>query len=94
MALRVANPHEPKGFKMFTMTLSSIGNPDLAQYTPISDPESIETGNLEGIVAAAEEYIALWNLGAGNWPVPMVNEDTIPYGSLAFNMRITGTKDL
>jgi len=77
---------------MFTMTLSSIGNPDLAQYTSISDPESIEADSFDGIVAAAEEYISLWNLGAGNWPAPMIYRCSNPYGKLAFNGRITESR--
>ncbi|MCH8135632.1 MAG: hypothetical protein IIB77_06610 [Proteobacteria bacterium] len=47
---------------MFTMKLSSVGNPDLAQYIPTSDPESIEMDSLDGVIAVADDYIARWNL--------------------------------
>lgn len=70
------------------MTLTSVGNPDLAQYTPVSDPEEIEANRLDELVDGASAYISRWNLGAGNWSIPVVFENGGPHGRLAYNMRI------
>jgi len=57
---------------MYTVELYSHGNPDLGQYTSVSDRESVQADSLEDLREAARDYIRRWNLGAGNWPSPTV----------------------
>ena len=57
---------------MYTVDLHSHGNPDLAQYTSVREPELAQAANL----------------GAGNWPVPVVYEDGEPVGNLTYNLGL------
>ena len=73
---------------MYTVDLYSNGNPDLGQYTPVSDRESMQADNLEDLRELAREYIRRWNLGSGNWPFPTVFEDGKAVGRLAYNLQL------
>ena len=75
---------------MYTVELYSRGNPDLGQYAPVSDRESVRAESLEDLREAAREYIRRWNLGSGNWPLPPVYEHDELVGRLAYNMQIVG----
>ena len=75
---------------MYTLELYSHGNPDLGQYAPVSDRESVQADNLEVLKELAREYIRRWNLGSGNWPLPTVYEDEKPVGRLSYNLRFIG----
>jgi hypothetical protein len=76
---------------MYTANLYSNGNPDLGQFTPVSDRESVQAETLEDIRTFARDYIRRWDLGSGNWPLPMVYENGKSVGGLAYNMQIVGT---
>jgi hypothetical protein len=80
---------------MYTLDLFSHGNPDLGQYAPVSDRESVRADSLEDLREAARDYIRRWNLGSGNWPLPTVYEDGKPVGRLAYNLQLaTGLETL
>jgi len=52
----------------YVMMLRSVGNPDYAQYTSISEPRAVKAKTLRAMVRAVEEYIKEWDLGGGNFP--------------------------
>lgn len=74
---------------MYTMTLQSVGNPDFGQYEPISEPLTVHAPTLEGMRAAAEEYIDFWDLGGGNWVSPVVRDEAgNAIGHFSYNLRL------
>lgn len=72
---------------IFTMRLSSCGNPDHGQYSPISDPKVVTGSTLAEMRKAAEAYIAEWDLGGGNWKDPVVKQGSKVIGHFSYNGR-------
>ena len=72
--------------------LSTVGNPDLNQYAPISYSERIQSDTLQGLRAKAQEYQDEWDIGGGNWKDPIVYEvhgkTKKKIGSMSYNLRI------
>ena len=52
----------------FIMRLHSVGNPDFAQYAPVSNPEVVTGDTLQEMVELHAAYIEKWNMGGGNHP--------------------------
>lgn len=77
---------------MYTMKLSSRGNPDFGQYAPLSEPETVTGETLADIVKAAERYCGFWNLGGGNWTTPAVKRDGKVIGYISYNGRVWESK--
>jgi len=72
----------------YTAKLRSCGNPDHGQYTPVSNPQTVESDTPQGIVTAASAYIVRWNLGGGNWPTIVVRCDGRPFAVISYNGRL------
>ena len=72
--------------------ISTVGNPDHKQYSPISNPEWIEADTLQDLRAKAQEYQDEWDVGGGNWKNPIVyevrGETKKKIGSLSYNLRL------
>jgi hypothetical protein len=73
--------------KRYRMQLSSVGNPDFGQYAPVSEPEWAFGDTLGEMRKAAEAYRSKWELGGGNWTVPVVLEGEKVVGHFSYNMR-------
>ncbi len=73
---------------MYEMKLSSCGNPDHGQYSPISEPEVVRGETLKDMAAHCERYIEEWNLGGGNWKDPIVKLDGKKIGRFSYNGRL------
>lgn len=79
---------KPKA-RTYVVILKSVGNPDYAQYVPISEPKAIRATSLKAIVKAAQEYIEFWDLGGGNWPETEIRDrDGKSVGFLSYNGRV------
>ena len=72
---------------MYTMKCRSVGNPDHAQYAPVSDPQVITGETLLEIRTKALAYIAEWELGGGNWPQCIVKLNDKKVGYMSYNGR-------
>jgi hypothetical protein len=72
----------------YTMTLKSVGNPDFAQYVPVSEPSVVEAETLAELRNACDAYIRKWDLGGGNWTNPAVREDRKVVGYFSYNGRL------
>lgn len=72
---------------MYTMKCRSVGNPDHAQYAPVSDSKVIYGENLIEIRTKALEYIGYWELGGGNWPNCIVKFNEKKVGYMSYNGR-------
>jgi len=77
----------------YTCKLRSVGNPDHAQYAPVSNPKFVESDTLTGIASAAREYISFWNLGGGNWPKTIVKQHGKPVAIISYNGRLWDFRD-
>jgi hypothetical protein len=75
------------------MMLRSVGNPDLGQYAPVSEPTAVKGKTLRAMVQAAEEYRDEWNLGGGNWIKPEVRLDGKPVAWISYNGRVWDSPD-
>lgn len=73
--------------QIFTMRLSSCGNPDWDQYAPISEPKVVTGSTLAEMRKAAEDYSDEWNLGGGNWMNPVVKQGKKVIGYFSYNGR-------
>mgnify|MGYP003577335475 CR=1 FL=1 len=73
--------------QIFTMRLSSCGNPDWDQYAPISEPKVVTGSTLAEMRKACEDYIEEWNLGGGNWKDPVVKQGSKVIGHFSSNLR-------
>ena len=51
---------------MYAVLLKSVGNPDLAQYAPLSTPGIAHADTLEDAAKACRDYIERNDLGGGN----------------------------
>lgn len=74
--------------QIFTMRLSSSGNPDHGQYVPVSDPKVVQGSTLAEMRKAAQDYIDEWNLGGGNWKDPVVKQGSKVIGYFSYNGRL------
>ena len=72
---------------IYTIRLRSVGNPDLGQYAPLSTLMTANCGSLANIVSVCRDYIAANNLGAGNWPEPIVKKNGKPFCNVSYNGR-------
>lgn len=73
----------------YVMILRSVGNPDFAQYAPVSEPTAIKGRTLTAMRDAAREYIEFWNLGGGNWPETEIRTaDGRPVAWISYNGRL------
>lgn len=72
----------------FTVTLSSVGNPDYQQYAPISNEETVICDSLDAAAAECRRYIEEWDLGGGNWTDPIVYCNKVPVAKISYNGRI------
>ncbi len=76
----------------FTVVLRSVGNPDFAQYAPVSNPKRVVTNRLSEIKKAFLAYIEEWNLGGGNWPRCPVCRNGKVAGHFSYNGRFWRTR--
>jgi hypothetical protein len=74
--------------RRFSISLTSVGNPDFQQYCPISNPESVYADTLEGLVVEVSAYIKKWSLGGGNWPNPTFYDKGKASGYITYNGRV------
>jgi hypothetical protein len=79
---------------MYTVRLSSCGNPDFGQYAPLSEPETVTRETLADMVKAAEEYRGFWDLGGGNWMTPAIKKNGKVVGYISYNGRVWESRDL
>ena len=77
---------------VYTITLRSVGNPDFAQYAPVSEPRKVAAGKLSEIRKACRDYIEEWDLGGGNWPDCPVRRDGKVVGYFSYNGRFWRTR--
>ncbi len=76
----------------FTVVLRSVGNPDFAQYAPVSTRKKVLAQKLSEIQKACMDYIAQWNLGGGNWPPCPVRRNGKVVGHFSYNGRFWRTR--
>ena len=79
---------------MYTMRLSSCGNPDHGQFPPVSNPETVRGATLKEMAAHCARYIEDWNLGGGNWVDPIVKLDGKKVGRFSYNGRLWASERL
>ena len=73
----------------YVMVLRSVGNPDHAQYAPVSEPRGVKGKTIRAMVRAAQEYIDEWNLGGGNWQQTEIRTlDGKSVGWISYNGRV------
>ena len=72
---------------VYTVFLRSVGNPDFAQYAPVSEPRRVIVNKLSEIRDACRSYIEQWDLGGGNWPECPVRRDGKVVGRFSYNGR-------
>ena len=75
---------------IYQIRLRSCGNPDKGQTEPQSEPMLVTAPSLWQLLAAAEDYKADNNLGAGNWPQIKVVKNGRVWATLAFNGKVFG----
>lgn len=75
--------------KRYRVLLSSCGNPDFQQFSPISAPTSVDVETIMEARTVCQEYIEQWNLGGGNWDNGRVvdNRTGKLVGSFSYNLR-------
>lgn len=74
--------------RKLVMILQSVGNPDYAQYAPVSEPKPVKGATLAAMVKAAEDYRAENDLGGGNWVDPEIRENGKPIATISYNGRV------
>ena len=75
----------------YVMVLSSVGNPDLGQFAPMSEPAAVKGKTLAAMVRTAEEYRDFWDLGGGNWVDPEIRTSHgHRIGRISYNGRVWG----
>ena len=67
------------------MLLTSVGNPDHDQYSPVSNPKWVDGDTLTEMQDHATEYQSYWNLGGGNWTNPELLEGKKLIGHFGYN---------
>lgn len=78
---------------MFTVKLSSCGNPDHGQFAPLSDTKLIRVATLEEASKKCLAYIAYWDLGGGNWSGGQVYDSKKQIARISYNGRIWDMDD-
>lgn len=78
---------------MYTVKLSSCGNPDHGQFAPLSDTKLIRVATLEEASEKCLAYIAYWNLGGGNWSGGQVYDAKKQIAQISYNDRIWDMDD-
>ena len=84
---RATTPPLEAPLATYTVLLSSVGNPDFAQYAPVSDRKKVVAKKLSEIRKACETYIEEWDLGGGNWPTCPVRRNGKVVGHFSYNGR-------
>ena len=75
----------------YSLKLHSVGNPDMGQFAPISNPITVHAATLEEVAALAEAYRDFWNLGSGNWGYgPFIMEGKRKVARVSYNGRLWG----
>jgi len=76
--------------KQYRINLESVGNPDYAQYAPVSNPETATVTTFKEASKVCREYIEKWNLGGGNWPSCAVIDIAThkKVASVSYNCRV------
>jgi len=69
--------------------ISTVGNPDHKQYSPISNPEWIEADTLQDLRAKAQEYQDEWDVIRGVTLLPPQKDLDIPH---IMNASLVGKK--
>jgi len=72
----------------WTTVLTTSGNPDFAQYAPITDPEMISVDSYDELLERIKQWRSFWMVGMGNWMEPTVLRDGQPLGFLTMNNRL------
>jgi hypothetical protein len=78
--------------KKYTLKLRSVGNPDIAQYAPVSNPRTVHVNTLREASEACRAYIKEWDLGGGNWPKAHVHCNGKPVAWISYNGRVWDMK--
>lgn len=86
--LTAASLRAQAGEGSYQMTLKSVGNPDFRQYAAISPPVKVATDTLAEMAEVVETYIRYYELGGGNWPMPVVQEGARKVGYFSYNGRL------
>lgn len=73
---------------LFEARMSSVGNPDYAQYAPVSEPCTLSAPTLPELLAKIEAYRDDNDLGGGNWVDPKIVCGTRIIGWVSYNGRL------
>ena len=84
-AIKYPGGKPPKTKKKYKMLLTSVGNPDHGQYSPVSNPKWVDGDTLQEMQDHATEYQSYWNLGNGNWTNPEVHQGKKIIGHFGYN---------
>jgi len=72
----------------WSIRLTTRGNPDFQQYAPITDPETLTADTLPALRDKIKEWKSDWQVGGGNWMMPLVKKDDLPVGYMSYNGRL------
>lgn len=73
---------------MLTIKLSSVGNPDHRQYSPLSPSTTVEIESLEEASKVCLNYIYEYELGGGNWSGGQVYQSGKQVAYVSYNGRV------
>ena len=73
---------------IWTIRLTTVGNPDFGQYSPITDPETATAETLPELKEKIREWQNFWQVGGGNWTDPIIRKNGKPVGTMSYNCRI------
>jgi hypothetical protein len=95
VAERRAKPAKPVApdAGLYTVNLHSHGNPDYAQYAPVSEPRVEVCNSMKECVEACMKYIADNDLGGGNWAKVFITRDGRKLASVSYNGRLWDPED-
>jgi len=72
----------------WSIRLTTRGNPDFQQYAPITNPETLTADTLPELRDKIKEWKSDWNVGMGNWMMPLVRKDDAPVGYMSYSGRL------
>ena len=73
---------------VFSITIKTVGNPDMQQYTPITEPKLFEAQAFDVIKMQVREYQMNENIGMGNWTNPTLYKGGKALGYMSYNGRV------
>lgn len=73
---------------IWTVHLTTVGNPDFGQFSPITDPEDMSAESLPELRDQIKEWQNYWSVGGGNWTEPMIRKNGKPVGYMSYNCRL------